>query len=86
MLQDFSSLDEALNWTERAFDNEHRLRFELVGGQPYEWTLERVLPDGGAIGLLKSGYPVLFPWIRKRQVRYFTNSGAPPRNHISAVG
>jgi hypothetical protein len=43
-IQDFSSLDEAVNWSERCLVEDYWLPIDFVGRRPCQWT-EKVLPD-----------------------------------------
>ena len=71
--QDFSTFDEALNWAERAVLEDYRLRIDYAGANPWRWTLEKLVRDGGVIDIFSSGYIVLFRSLRKQSVMYRQN-------------
>ena len=73
LVQDFSSFDEALNWAERAVLEDYRLRIDFAGANPWRWTLEKLVRDGGVIDIFSSGHLVLFPSLRKGSVSYRRN-------------
>jgi hypothetical protein len=72
--QDFSTLDEALNWAERGLTSECRLRIESCGGRPYRWTLERILSDREIVEFTASAPLTVLDWLRKKTVRYLQNT------------
>lgn len=74
LVEDFSDLDEALNWAERCHNEEYRLRVEFAGRRPFRWALERMLPNGGLIRIFEVGYPLLLRRLLPRSVRYFENA------------
>ena len=57
---DFSSLDDAILWASRAASPHYRLRIELIGEQPFEWTLEEITFGAAAPNVLRAGRPVWF--------------------------
>ena len=75
LVQDFSSLEEALNWAERTFTEDYRLRIDCVGKKPWRWALEKRTQLGGVVELFASGHFVLLRSLRKLSVAYRCNFG-----------
>ena len=73
LTQDFSSFGEALNWAERAVLEDYRLRIDYAGRNPWRWTLEKMVRDGGVIEVFTSGTLLLFPWFRPRSTTFRQN-------------
>lgn len=78
MVQEFHSVDEALNWAERCHRESYRLRIDRAGARPYQWTLEKVLPNGGHIDVMASGHTMLFRALQSKSVEYRANATALP--------
>ena len=85
LVQEFTAIDEALHWAERALTTEYQLRIDLLGNRPYQWTLEKMLPNGGTVEMMQSGYLVMFSWGRAPAVRYRRNWTMANPIHIADV-
>ena len=82
LIQDFASFEEALNWVERAFEENYRLRIDFAGDRPFRWTLEKVLATGGFVEMFAAGNTLLPRRLTVNSVRYFTNA-VPGRRALS---
>ena len=71
--QDFSTFNEALNWAERAYLEDYRLRVDHIGSKPWRWTFQKITQHGGVVEIFTSGALLLFPWFRLRSTTFRQN-------------
>lgn len=77
LVQDFDTLEEAVDWAVRAQLPDRRLRIEYAGRHPVQWALEHIREDGSVECELACGRPFLIASLLHRRVEYRYNASIP---------
>jgi hypothetical protein len=74
--EDFSTLNDALDWISRAISDAYQLRITIIGGRHRGWTLEPVIPSDQS-PVLATGHLVLFRSFRSTTSLVYRNNFVP---------